>query len=966
MAKTTVALVVIALLHAGFVHSATTSRLTGTVVDAEGAALPGVTVSLWSEVLIGGRQSEVADADGRVAFNLLPPGPYSLRAELIGFVPVELEARVALDRETQVRVLMVATQFSGSVEVTGQAPLVDTTAVSGGESYDQEFLARAAVGMDGRSWMSALYQAAGAINLGGSPTSVAEVKNPQVLGSLQTDNVYLLDWLNSTDPLTSTFSAWLNYDAIQEVSVLDSGLDAEYGHALGGVINLVTRSGGNTFSGAVDLRYRNQDFNEAGEHFDPEDDVSSMRDTTATLGGPLKRDRLWFFAAAGQRLERETPTGAPVDRELDRRDWIAKLTWQVSIPTRAIVKLSGFPLEYRNVNAGHDVAADAGGSGDYDTSLYQAELHAVLSDSLLLSLQAGFNRHHNQAGPTSGDLDRPGFHNLDAGLWFGNYPSFFRDEKDSDQYRASLSWFLDDLLGRHELKAGVEYRRLDTSTSTAYTGGWYADVLEVFDPETNPDGSGCATCDQDGDGYVDQTLHRYTEGALTWGNGGHPTRARAELASAFAQDSWRPLANLTLKAGLRWDGVEHSNDRGQRVADFDTWQPRLGLAWDPLADGKSVLRLSWGRTMHPAGMAFDHVMGFSEGEETYTGYEHLCRWPGTPLCDREWLRDNYALDGQEYVTVDEDGDEHYWYLTGGYLVPFETVDTLGVGHLRPQWAETFTAAVERQLGGSTSLELEYVNKNTRDLLEDTCNNNTWLWDSTEPEPSLDDPATWTDASGCTGYVLVNLPGARRDYEAWIAKLETRLKPLRLKASYTYASSTGSADAEAWNAYTLPAYDAYPATWVNAYGAMNDDYRHVVKLSGFASLPWDLTASLACAWRSAPPVDVWGECTADSSFAEAGYDPALDEYCAHAPGWQILLEPRGSRRGRAWYNLDLGLAKAIPFKDLTLELNLAVLNAWGDERPEEYSEGDPDPLSEVGTPTDYSEPRRYQVGVRVEF
>ena len=99
-----------------------------------------------------------------------------------------------------------------------------------------------------------------------------------------------------------------------------------------------------------------------------------------------------------------------------------------------------------------------------------------------------------------------------------------------------------------------------------------------------------------------------------------------------------------------------------------------------------------------------------------------------------------------------------------------------------------------------------------------------------------------------------------------------------------------------------------------------------------------------------------------------HDPAIAGYCQMSnPDYDIYLEPRGSRRGRASYNLDLGLAKAIHVKGLSLELNLAVLNAGGDERPRDYNEQEfhPDGRA-VGQPTKWTEPRRYQVGVRVEF
>jgi hypothetical protein len=219
-------------------------------------------------------------------------------------------------------------------------------------------------------------------------------------------------------------------------------------------------------------------------------------------------------------------------------------------------------------------------------------------------------------------------------------------------------------------------------------------------------------------------------------------------------------------------------------------------------------------------------------------------------------------------------------------------------------------------------------------------------------------------------VHANVDAARRDYEALIAKVETRHEHFYAKASYTWSRSRGGSVSEPWNAYSGTEFDFYPTHFVNRYGYLSGDRRHVVKLSGYALLPWDLTVSLAYAWASAPALDTWAYCgdVTPGWLEDDGYDPAINDYC---DDWgtnrthPIFLEPRGSRRGSANYNLDLGLAKAFRIGPTNLELNLAVLNVWGDERPKEYQEQEFTDVP-VGSPTKFTEPRRYQVGVRVEF
>ncbi len=130
----------------------------------------------------------------------------------------------------------------------------------------------------------------------------------QVFGASWSDNAYLVDGFNTVDPSTGGFGTRFNFDAIEEASVITGGLAAEFGLGTGGVLNVVTKSGGNRFSGTFDARYSNESFIESGEHYDPGEDTFSNRLLSATLGGPILRDRLWFFVAVENWQERKRRT----------------------------------------------------------------------------------------------------------------------------------------------------------------------------------------------------------------------------------------------------------------------------------------------------------------------------------------------------------------------------------------------------------------------------------------------------------------------------------------------------------------------------------------------------------------------------------------------------------------------------------------------------------------------------------
>ena len=932
------------LLLAGVATAQTKSALTGTVVDQDGQPLPGVTVSLASDDLIGGVQTKLTGEDGDFKFILLPPGAYHVEASLDGFVTNEVETRVGLDRDAQVRLTLVPSDFGEEILVTAEAPVVDITKVSTGETYNEEFLQLATVGTAGRDYLSIIGAEAGSVGTG----------NVRVFGGVQSDNVFLVDGLNTTDPLTGTFGTNFNFDAIQEVSIQTGGFEAEYGQALGGVVNLVTKSGGNSFRGALDVRYNDEDLAESGDHFDPDTDAGSQEQYSFNLGGPISRDRIWFFASAEQSESSFSPVGAAFPRVFEGQNYIGKITAQVGESNRLAFKISGDPADIDGNNGSQFVLAEAESFQEQGGEIYQVDFDSVLSENLLLSLQAGANRQELNAFPKSGDLETPGRLNLDTGIYSVNYNNAQFSNRDSDQFRANLTVFVDELYGSHEFKVGAELRTLESSANNFYTGGLYFLDFDSF---------GGTYSDADGDGVSDYLLFQDFPDAREF------VDSEGDLATFYVQDSWN-LGPVTVKAGLRLDDVNYDNDVGQTIADFDELQPRLGVAWDIRNDGRQVLRANWGRFGHPATVNLaDTISGRSSGFNRLVGLDFWCD-AGLP-CDVDFLTDFW---GGSFLWTDPEGDPH-WYFpfdsVGG--APFESVDTLGVGQLESQYAEQLMIGYEIQLAPQTSLEAQFIDKESRSLLEDVCSNNTWIWGDGSP-PTVDDPSTWTDVGACEGFVLANVPGLRRDYQALLLKFDTRFKQMNIRASYTNSESEGNSNAAANRSYASEGYDVFPGDFFNYYGRLDDDREHRFKVDGYVSLPLDFTLGFSGFWSSGIALSVQADCAnvdSGDQLAAAGFDPLLASFCSDVagPSGDIFLEPRGSRRGGDRYNLDLEVRKSFRFGgDRSLQAIVSVANVFSDEQPRDSRDYQQNEFQEVpwGTVTRYTQPRRYQLGFRFEF
>jgi len=881
--------------------AAPAGRLIGTVRGPDGGALPGVTVTVSSPALIGGPRSTESGADGSFAFPALDPGVYTVEVELSGFRPAALAGvRVTLDHAVVVFPRLELGELREAVTVTAERPVVDPTQVAAGQVFTAEFVDRSSIGADDRNYQSVVGSAAGTIT-----TEITA--DPKVFGSTIGENVYLVDGLDTTDPYTATYGTNFNFDAIQEVSFLAAGFEAEYGRATGGVVNVVTKSGGNAFHGTFDTRYRNDAFSAKGAHFDPEAaGQSSFLLPAATLGGPLLHDRLWFFSSAALEDQKRTPTDSPTVNHLRSEDFLGKLSWQIDPRWRAVLKASSTPATLADFNASQFVEPQAAATERQRAVIVQADLSAVLSSRTLWELQVGDNQRRIDDGPASGDLGTPGVVDQATQISSVNYPTVQSSDRRRIEGQTSLTWLPDAWGGGHEIKAGASYGRLSLTTLDNVTGGGtYTDDNGPFLWSVTP------------------PLPRATY--------------RGGIFGGYLQDAWQPLPALTVKAGLRYDQVTYDNETGSRIADLRSLQPRLGFAWDPSGDARTVLRGSYGLFMHPGALSVPLYARLTYAPTSrYVSCSNVVAAGVTDPAAIAALCQGYAAANGGSVIADPLHRDPYGYA---FFDVLNTAPNVVDPHLRPTVAGELTAGVQQRLGERSAIDLTWVYKRTRDILEDTCSEN--LHGLTADPGFLH----------CPYKVLTNPAAARRDYHGLVLRLDSRVGDwLSLVASYTYAISKGSVE------YTQGAgseLDVYPVHFVNTYGYLSDDVRHRLKLKGFVKLPAGFSLGFNAVYQS--PFDY---------SVLAALDPPLY-------GNQFL-EPRGSRRANSTFYTELELRKAFRFGRVELELIGTVENVAGNQPAVavcQFAGGCTSTAGDqlaLGEPTDYQAPRNYEVGVRLVF
>lgn len=340
-----------------------TGTLQGTVKDTDGLAVPEVLLTLSSPQLQGVKQ-ESSDGEGQFRFLALPVGDYVLKADMAGFQSQTVSVRVRAGASLSADLTMVPQVGTAELVVEADAPVVDIRSTRTGLTLSREMLRD--IPSQGRDYQGAMSNAPGTVDNG--------TGNPNMRGGLAFSNQYFVDRVNTTDPITNTFSMNMNYDPIAELQVITGGMDAEYGRAMGGAVNIVTRSGGNEFEGDVQVLYSGTE-TQVYEPLPEEEGVprpeQASRYLALNVGGPLKKDRLWFFTGVQLNSDLYTTTitddvkeyyptsdnpdtGSPW--QVPTRNWrsvylFGKVTWKPNDDHRVWVHAQGDPTNMDNSEA---------------------------------------------------------------------------------------------------------------------------------------------------------------------------------------------------------------------------------------------------------------------------------------------------------------------------------------------------------------------------------------------------------------------------------------------------------------------------------------------------------------------------------------------------------------------------------------------------------------------------------------
>ncbi len=555
-----------------------TAVLTGTVTDSSGAAIPGATVTVTSPSLIGGARSVVTEADGSYRFPALPPGTYTVTYELQGFTTGTREnVRLLLGQAISANQTLSVGGLQESVMVSGQAPIVDVTSSSAAKNLPQEV-------MEFIPFTSRFGPAAMLLAPGVNPNNYSSYGSG---GS--SSNAYMIDGVDVSDPEGGTIWVFANHNWIQEVQVIGLGANAEFGGFTGVASNSLFRSGSNIFTGLVETLYENDALtgnNRTDEILAQNPDLTApttdyITDSTAQIGGPIKKDKLWFFTSVQYFRPITTASGypPPVNEFYTPAQWNAKgPSARIENSPRFLFKptlklgqndqLTGFlegdkyTVDGRGQNA--NTAPIATVHQDSPEVAWNVNYTKVLTPSAVFDAKySGFWGYY-YLSPYNGD-DVMGWKDFEENIFAVNSYYYYNADRTRNQANASVTQFASGFAGDHNLKFGVEFERSNIKSELGYPGGGYVVAY-----------SGVPYYAYLWDGYLrDSTNTRY---------------------AAFAQDSWQVNNRLTINPGIRVDANRgRSNTADDTVFKTTSWGPRVGFAFDLLGNGRTVFKGHWGR-----------------------------------------------------------------------------------------------------------------------------------------------------------------------------------------------------------------------------------------------------------------------------------------------------------------------------------------------------------------------------------
>jgi hypothetical protein len=824
----------------------------GIVRDASGGVLPGVAIEARSPSMAG-VQSTVTDTGGQYRFPALPPGRYGVTATLQGFrTATSSDVRLELGQVLKIDLAMDVEGVAETVKVTGESPLIDVKQNVAGANVQAEIIERIPKGRD----FAAVVTSAPGI------TSEARNRGIQIDGASGADNRFLIDGVDTTNLLNGTSGKTLPVDFVDTVQAKASGYAAEYRASLGGVISAITKSGGNQYHGNAGIYYTSDNLqgdvrqtlrlsptnqNVAEYVTTPVDDYSSP-EPIFDIGGPVLRDRVWFFVGYNPSWTERTRTvlfnSTRQTGTFSQKPITSLLNYNVT--GQITHNLRGrFAASNQRDKGGYALPA-SGPAGvstanpalfpsvvrrDASNDSYSGVLDWVVNNRTYVNVTTTrFKVDQHDVGTFSDALR----HTFQASNFqFTNIPaplqnvSGFADNPSSSRFvRGGLSRFnfnadvtrYANWRGQHTFKGGFQVERIVDDTLS----GEQAATVQLFWDQSYALNDGRRI--RGTYGYYN-VVRFVTIGDIESNNVG-----------LFAQDAWTLNRKLTLNLGIRSESEDVPSYRpdnpGVHFNFSDKIAPRAGFAYDVRGDSQWKLYGSWG--------VFYDLMKLTIGRVMFGG--------------DNWVNYYYTLDDFNWPAISCGDGAPGSGCPGTFITQFDfrpvannPTHQLVDPDLKPARSQELTFGIDHELTRTMSVGVRYAHKWVDYAIEAVCN----FTPSGEEDCGVNNPGFGSELGTYPlGRTNPAQPPAKRDYDGVELRLRKRLaNRWSADVSYLYSylrgnwsgiassdEAVGSLQPNSGRSFNL-LYYSFDAQGNITYGRQGTDRPHQFKAQGTYDLPW---------------------------------------------------------------------------------------------------------------------------------
>lgn len=900
-----------------------TGALIGTVSDDRGGVLVGARIRISSPVLIGGPLIVTTNEKGQLRFPALPPGPYVLAVEFEGFTTYhEEDIRIGAGATLERTVVLKLAGVAESVVVQGRGSRIDARDPGFGTRVGPEDLQAIPTR---RASMFDFIRAAPGV----SPTSPSSgtATTVSAFGAGTNENQFLFDGTNTTCPCNGAARAEVGVDFIQEVQIQSVGASAEYGNVQGAVINVVTKQGSERF--LYDASYYGQtagltsqpirrSIGDSGRRSGYE--RARYRDFTTNLGGPAVRDRLWFFGGYQHLRDYDSQPGSDprFPRTYEQDKLFAKLTWRLAPHWQLVQSVH----DEHWVNPEQPTLAKP---FEATLRLYASvpaitfgHLTHTASANTVWDVRVGRFVYSREDDPSTGDRTTASRLDRVSGLASGGPQTFGGLTLIRSTAKATVNHYRPGLLGAdHQWKMGGQVEKGESHGPSLIPGG-----VRYEDRNRAPFRSISSDPSHSGGLFI--------------------------TAAAFATDAITVGSRLTVNAGVRLDHSRaisqdlHALDIDGRETDrivgglgtlytWNVWSPRMGLTTKLTADGRTILRTSYGRFY--SGVLTGEFSSFNPGV--------------APITTRRFEPE-----------------------TGDYTRVESVVDSKNLlldRQIRAPHTDEYSIGVDREVGRRLAVAIAYIHKGGSNFIGWTDVGGQYS-ESTRTLADGRSVPVFELANSTTErrFLLSNPAGYSMKYNGLVLAVDKRRSHgWQAFGSYTFSRASGlqassgtSAAGAQSSTVALPSlpFGRDPNELTNASGRLPNDRPHMLRIMGSAQVPrtgFLIAGNLQ--YFSGKP---WAA-TAQINLLQNSQQ-------------RVQLEPRGSRRLSSQTLLDLRLSRPIPFgRSGRLELLVDLLNLLNDTAEEGLVTDVlvTDTLAvnqDFGKPNVFMDPRRAMLGVRLNL